>query len=140
MLIINDVTFRMGARVLLDKASASINTGSRVGFVARNGTGKTTLFKIIRGELGTETGSVMVGKGLRIGSVAQEAPGGPESLLDVVLAATLILASCGASFLARCEVRAQGIRRCVLLLATTRRTQKRTLPRQALQASWRSTR
>ncbi|MEY3597272.1 MAG: hypothetical protein RL543_1225, partial [Pseudomonadota bacterium] len=87
MLIINDVTFRMGARVLLDKASASINTGSRVGFVARNGTGKTTLFKIIRGELGTETGSVMVGKGLRIGSVAQEAPGGPESLLDVVLAA-----------------------------------------------------
>ena len=87
MLIINDVTFRMGARVLLDKASASINTGSRVGFVARNGTGKTTLFKIIRGELGTETGSVMVSKGLRIGSVAQEAPGGPESLLDVVLAA-----------------------------------------------------
>lgn len=87
MLHINDVTFRLGARTLFDKATVAIPTGARVGFVGRNGTGKTTLFRIIRGEVGTEGGSIMIGRGLKIGSVAQEAPGGPETLSEVVLAA-----------------------------------------------------
>ncbi|GGH17917.1 glycosyl transferase family 1 [Alsobacter metallidurans] len=87
MLHINDVTFRLGARTLFDKATVAIPTGARVGFVGRNGTGKTTLFRIIRGEVGTEGGSVTIGRGLKIGSVAQEAPGGPETLSEVVLAA-----------------------------------------------------
>ena len=87
MLHINDVTYRLGARVLFDKATVAIPSGSRVGFVGRNGTGKTTLFRIIRGELSTEGGSVTIGRGLRIGSVAQEAPAGPETLSEVVLAA-----------------------------------------------------
>ena len=87
MLILSDITYRLGPRLLLDKASATIQTGSRVGFVARNGTGKTTLFRMIRNELAPETGTITLGKGLRIGAVAQEAPGGPESLIEVVLAA-----------------------------------------------------
>jgi ATP-binding cassette subfamily F protein 3 len=87
MLHVNDLTYRLGARTLFDKATAVIPSGSRVGFVGRNGTGKTTLFRIIRGEVSPEGGSVTVGRGLRIGSVAQEAPSGPETLIEVVLAA-----------------------------------------------------
>ncbi len=87
MLILSDITYRLGPRLLFDKASATIQTGSRVGFVARNGTGKTTLFRMIKNELAPETGTITLGKGLRIGAVAQEAPGGPESLIEVVLAA-----------------------------------------------------
>jgi ATP-binding cassette, subfamily F, member 3 len=87
MLHINDLTYRLGPRVLFDKATVAIPTGARVGFVGRNGSGKTTLFRIIRGEVGSEGGSISIGRGLRIGSVAQEAPGGPETLIEVVLAA-----------------------------------------------------
>jgi len=87
MLILNDLTYRLGARTLFDKASATIPTGARVGFVGRNGTGKTTLFRLIRGEIGPESGEIQLSRGFRIGSVAQEAPGGPESLIETVLAA-----------------------------------------------------
>ena len=47
MLTINDITYRLGERLLLDHTGAAIPDGARVGFVGRNGTGKTTLFKII---------------------------------------------------------------------------------------------
>ena len=87
MLHINDLTYRLGARLLIDHATVALPEGSRVGLVGRNGTGKTTLFRIILGELSTESGGVHLPRGLRIGAVAQEAPGGPESLIDVVLAA-----------------------------------------------------
>ncbi|MCO5093240.1 ABC-F family ATP-binding cassette domain-containing protein [Bosea sp. (in: a-proteobacteria)] len=87
MLTINDITYRLGERLLIDRASAAIPDGARVGFVGRNGTGKTTLFRIITGDLGTEGGSISLPKGRRIGGVAQEAPGGPERLIEVVLAA-----------------------------------------------------
>ena len=53
----------------------------------RNGTGKTTLFKLIRGELTLDTGAIEVPKASRIGGVAQEVPGSDTSLLDTVLAA-----------------------------------------------------
>jgi len=55
--------------------------------VGRKGTGKTTLFRAIAGELAIEQGSIAVPKRARIGRLAQEAPGGPERLIDVVLAA-----------------------------------------------------
>jgi ATP-binding cassette subfamily F protein 3 len=87
MLTINDITYRLGERLLLDHATASLPDGSRVGLVGRNGTGKTTLFKIITGDLSPEGGNISLPKGRRIGGVAQEAPGGPESLIEVVLAA-----------------------------------------------------
>ncbi|PNG26838.1 ABC-F family ATP-binding cassette domain-containing protein [Methylocella silvestris] len=85
MLHINDVTLRLGPRVLFDKASAALPDGSRVGFVGRNGTGKTTLFKIISGELHAESGEVSYPRQMRLGRVEQEAPGGPQSLIDFVL-------------------------------------------------------
>lgn len=87
MLTINDITYRLGERLLLDHASASLPDGARVGLLGRNGTGKTTLFKLITGDLGSEGGTISLPKGRRIGGVAQEAPGGPETLIEVVLAA-----------------------------------------------------
>ena len=85
MLNINDLTYRLGERVLIDHAQVSIPTGARVGLVGRNGAGKTTLFRIVRGELGTETGSIQTTRNARVGSVEQEAPGGAQSLIDFVL-------------------------------------------------------
>ncbi len=85
MLHINDLTYRIGARVLIDHAGVAIPTGARVGLVGRNGAGKTTLFRIIRGELSPESGTIATPRNGRIGSVEQEAPGGAQTLIDFVL-------------------------------------------------------
>ncbi|NIX77087.1 ABC-F family ATP-binding cassette domain-containing protein [Microvirga terricola] len=87
MLHANDLTYRIAGRTILDRASFALPTGGKVGLVGRNGAGKTTLFRILQGELSLESGEVALPRGVRIGSVAQEAPGGPESLIEVVLAA-----------------------------------------------------
>ncbi|MCB4379867.1 ABC-F family ATP-binding cassette domain-containing protein, partial [Synechococcus sp. MU1644] len=58
-----------------------------VGLVGRNGTGKTTLFRLIRGELALESGDIALPSGARIGGVAQEVPASDTSLIDTVLAA-----------------------------------------------------
>ena len=87
MLIIDDLTVRIAGRSLLEDASARIVPGARVGLIGRNGTGKSTLFNVITGQLGAETGSVTLPPRWRIGRLAQEAPNGPESLLEVVLMA-----------------------------------------------------
>jgi ATP-binding cassette subfamily F protein 3 len=87
MLIIDDLTVRIAGRALLENASARIIPGARVGLVGRNGTGKSTLSNVITGEMGAESGSIEIPPRWRIGRLAQEAPNGPESLLEVVLKA-----------------------------------------------------
>ncbi|AWK86903.1 ABC-F family ATP-binding cassette domain-containing protein [Azospirillum thermophilum] len=87
MLHINDLTFRFGGRVLFDRATAVVPKGHRVALVGRNGTGKSTLLKLIAGQLQTDAGAITVPAGMKIGMVAQEAPSGPVSLIDTVLAA-----------------------------------------------------
>ena len=87
MLHINDLTFRIEGRVLFEKATAGIPAGHKVGFVGRNGSGKTTLLKLIAGELQPDDGGINLPRSTRIGWVTQEAPGGPESLIEVVLGA-----------------------------------------------------
>jgi ATP-binding cassette subfamily F protein 3 len=87
MLIIDDLTVRIAGRKLLEGASARIPTGARVGLVGRNGTGKTTLFGVIAGDTEAEQGHIEIPPRWRIGRLAQEAPNGPESLLEVVLKA-----------------------------------------------------
>jgi ATP-binding cassette subfamily F protein 3 len=87
MIALNDLTYRIGERLILDEASAALPGGARVGLVGRNGAGKTTLFRLILGEIGLDGGAISLPKLLRIGAVSQEAPGGPERLIDVVLAA-----------------------------------------------------
>jgi ATP-binding cassette subfamily F protein 3 len=89
MLHINDITLRLGPRVLFDKATAALPGNARAGFVGRNGAGKTTLFKMIAGELAPDAGSISLPRTTRLGRVEQEAPGGPQNLIDFVLAADL---------------------------------------------------
>ena len=85
MLHVNDLTYRIGARVLLDHATVALSDGARAGLVGRNGTGKSTLLRILLGELSAESGGVMLPRGARIGTVDQEAPDGPQTLIDFVL-------------------------------------------------------
>jgi len=89
MLSITDISIRIAGRLLIDHGSAQIVPGARVGFVGRNGVGKSTLFSAIRGELPTEAGTITIPPRWRVGSLAQEAPDGPESLVAVVLKADL---------------------------------------------------
>ncbi|MDE0782086.1 MAG: ABC-F family ATP-binding cassette domain-containing protein [Planktomarina sp.] len=87
MLKIQDITYAIDGRRLFENASATIPTGHKVGFVGPNGTGKTTLFRIIRGELALEGGEIELPKRAKIGGVAQEAPATGLSLIETVLAA-----------------------------------------------------
>jgi ATP-binding cassette subfamily F protein 3 len=89
MLSITDISIRIAGRLLIDHGSAQIVPGARVGLVGRNGAGKSTLFQAIRGEVPTETGAITIPPRWRVGSLAQEAPNGPESLIEIVLKADL---------------------------------------------------
>lgn len=87
MLSLTGLTYRLGNRLLLDNATAQLPTGARTGLIGRNGCGKSTLFKLILGEIALESGSIALPRQAILSHVAQEAPGGPETLLDTVLAA-----------------------------------------------------
>jgi ATP-binding cassette, subfamily F, member 3 len=87
MLRLREISFSVAGRPLFEAASADIPAGHKVGLVGRNGTGKTTLFRLVRGELALEGGSIEMPKRARIGGVRQEVPSSNISLLDTVLAA-----------------------------------------------------
>ena len=93
MLHFNKITYRIGSRVVLDEAEATISPGHKVGMVGRNGTGKTTLLRIVTGELSAADGYIETPSRWRIGVTAQEAPSGQTTLLDTVLAADVELSS-----------------------------------------------
>ncbi|WP_461308219.1 ABC-F family ATP-binding cassette domain-containing protein [Albidovulum sp.] len=87
MIRIDNITYSVAGRPLFEGASARIPAGHKVGLVGDNGTGKTTLFRLIRGELALEGGEIVLPPRCRIGGVDQEAPASAASLLDTVLAA-----------------------------------------------------
>ena len=87
MLRIEDISYAIDGRALFEGASAVIPDGHKVGFVGRNGTGKTTLFRLIREEISLASGDIRIPQGARIGGVSQEVPGSETSLLDTVLEA-----------------------------------------------------
>lgn len=87
MLHINDLTYRIEGRPLFEQATAMIADGWKVGFTGKNGTGKSTLFRLIRDEVSPDDGAVSLRPGRRFGWVAQEAPGTQDSLVETVLAA-----------------------------------------------------
>ncbi|WP_089994522.1 ABC-F family ATP-binding cassette domain-containing protein [Cognatiyoonia koreensis] len=87
MLKISDITYSIQGRTLIEHTSVTIPAGHKVGLVGRNGTGKTSLFKVIRGEWVLDTGSVNIPRGWKIGGVSQEVPGNEVSLIDTVLRA-----------------------------------------------------
>src|ERR1700720_1427485 len=86
MLVIDDVSLRVAGRLLIERATAQIPDGARVGLVGRNGTGKSTLFRAIAGDIAIEHGRFARPARATVGRLPQEAPDGPERLIDLVLA------------------------------------------------------
>ncbi|MFZ2871174.1 ABC-F family ATP-binding cassette domain-containing protein [Zavarzinia sp.] len=86
MLRIDGLTYRIAGRTILDGASAMIPDGHRVGLVGHNGAGKSTLLRLILGQAHPDDGTIQLDRGARLGTVAQEAPGGDETPTEVVLA------------------------------------------------------
>jgi ATP-binding cassette, subfamily F, member 3 len=87
MLNISGITVRLGGRTILDRATAALPTGARVGLIGRNGAGKTTLMKVIAKLGEADEGSIDMPKAARIGYIAQEAPAGKTTPFEAVLAA-----------------------------------------------------
>jgi ATP-binding cassette subfamily F protein 3 len=87
MLQIDNLVFDSWGRRFFDRASVTIPDGTKVGLVGRNGVGKSTLFKLIVGELAAQEGDILLPKAAKIGSVDQEHPATPVTLLDTILAA-----------------------------------------------------
>jgi len=87
MLSIENLSFAMAGRPLFRDASARIPAGHRVGLIGPNGAGKSTLLRLIDGELAPDSGRITCPERTRIGALAQEAPAGPASLIETVIAA-----------------------------------------------------
>lgn len=87
MLGINGITVRLGGRTIIDRATAAIPPGGRVGLIGRNGAGKSTLMKAIIGDIDPDDGSVDMPRNMRLGYIAQDAPAGTMTPLESVLAA-----------------------------------------------------
>lgn len=80
---VQDLTKRFGAQILFQNISFSIAERQKVGLIARNGTGKSTLLKILTGEEGYEGGSIIYRNDLRVGYLEQTPTFKPEeSVLD----------------------------------------------------------
>ncbi len=87
MLSIQDLSYSIGGRTLFKNVSINIPAGHRVGLVGPNGTGKTTLFKLISGELAADGGRISLMKNASLGMVRQDLPEDETPLIDIVLAA-----------------------------------------------------
>ncbi len=87
VLRLEDLSYSIAGRPLLEHAALLLDEGRRVGLIGRNGAGKSTLLKLIAGIIRPDGGKVSFGNRVRLGYVAQEAPGGSLTPLDVVLAA-----------------------------------------------------
>ncbi len=71
MLIINNLSKSYGTQTLFDEASFTVGEGERLGLVGRNGTGKTTLFRMILGEESPDSGEIIIPRGYTIRHLSQ---------------------------------------------------------------------
>lgn len=85
MIFIEKVVLQFGSKVLFDEVSFHLRPKEKVGLVGENGTGKTTLFKVIAGKTMPNAGKVTLKKGLRFGLLEQELEGGSETVLERVV-------------------------------------------------------
>ncbi len=89
MLFINDLTYRIAGRTLLDKATLTVGAKARVGLVGPNGTGKSTLFKLIAGQIAADGGDITMIKGASMGMVRQDMPSDDTPIIDIVLSSDI---------------------------------------------------
>ena len=93
MISLRNFALRRGERLLLSNVDLTLHAGYRVGVVGRNGTGKSSLFAAIQGELEADRGDLDLPGKVRIASVAQETPSLPDPALEFVLGGDEVLAA-----------------------------------------------
>lgn len=86
MIVLDQVTLRRCAKVVLDRADLRIQTGEKVALIGRNGAGKSSLFALITGDLHEDGGGFALPASWRLAQVAQNLPETTESATDFVLA------------------------------------------------------
>lgn len=85
MLTINNLTYKVGSRTLIEDSSVNVMDGWKVGLVGQNGTGKSTLFKLIAGELHADSGTISLSQRQRFGMVRQDIEDTDTPLIDMVV-------------------------------------------------------
>ncbi|MBT8430284.1 MAG: ATP-binding cassette domain-containing protein [Gammaproteobacteria bacterium] len=85
MLQFDNVSLRRGPRLLFERTSFQIHPGQKAGLTGANGSGKSSLFSLVLGSLGTEAGAVKYPAGWVIAHVAQETPVSQQTAIDFVL-------------------------------------------------------
>ncbi|MDF3024365.1 MAG: transporter family protein [Alphaproteobacteria bacterium] len=85
MLTINNLTYKVGSRTLIEDSSVNVMDGWKVGLIGQNGTGKSTLFKLIAGELHADAGTISLSQRQRFGMVRQDIEDTETPLIDMVV-------------------------------------------------------
>jgi len=85
MISLQQISLRRGAQLLLDQADLNVYTGQKVGIIGRNGTGKTSLFRLLMGELSADAGELDFPAELRKAQMRQETAASDSSALDYVI-------------------------------------------------------
>ncbi|HEX7324995.1 MAG TPA: ATP-binding cassette domain-containing protein [Rhodanobacteraceae bacterium] len=93
MIAFRNFALRRGGRLLLEGVDVALHEGWKVGVAGRNGSGKSSLFAAILGEVEADAGALNVPAGLRMASVAQETPALPDAAIDYVIGGDAELAA-----------------------------------------------
>ncbi|MEO8835404.1 MAG: ATP-binding cassette domain-containing protein, partial [Caldimonas sp.] len=107
MLVLTQLSLRRGVKLVLDRASLTVQPGEKVGLVGRNGAGKSSLFSLLAGRLQADAGDHSLPQRWRIAEVAQEMPETDQGATDFTLAGDTALAEAEAE-LARAEASDDG--------------------------------
>lgn len=84
MLNFDKVTLRRGSKLLFENASFAVNSGDKIGISGTNGTGKSSLFALIKGELEEDAGQFSMANNISLSHVAQETPAVPTSAVQYI--------------------------------------------------------
>ncbi|TCS43819.1 ABC-F family ATP-binding cassette domain-containing protein [Reinekea marinisedimentorum] len=85
MIKLSNISLQLGGKSLLEDASVTFNPGERIAVIGANGTGKSTLFRVLQGELSVDAGECLVPKQWRLSHMAQEVDAVDRSALAFVL-------------------------------------------------------
>src|SRR5882757_1852931 len=92
MLTVSQLSKSFGGRMLFENVSLQVNRGDRIGLVGPNGTGKSTLFSLLLGDVSPDSGAIAVERNATIGFLPQEtAAAGDETVLELALAISPVL-------------------------------------------------
>jgi ATP-binding cassette subfamily F protein 3 len=85
MILLRDLQLRRGVKVLFEQASLTFNRGQKIGVTGANGSGKSSLFALLLGELHQDAGEFEIQPGLIVAHVAQESPSTGQAAIEYVL-------------------------------------------------------